>query len=285
MDQPNYLSQIFAQFAKRMRAEFDESRSAVAHRGSAGSIREDVFSRFLQTYLPQDVRVAGSGEVVSSDGARSKQIDILITDNRTPPLYKGGSERHAIVPTEAVYGVVEVKTNLTKATLLEACENIRSAKRLEKLAFGADVFNRQTIRYGRTWKYTPTLGVIFAFESASLELLGSTLHNWSADVPHEERPDSVWILDKGALSWSAPNEPNNLEGYSGPGSYLRAIEALDDGILLPLALRLNHQFQQVFSPPFDLQRYTRGDQLANWSYTWPPKDPRQVNDHGKTIVS
>jgi hypothetical protein len=272
MDEPNYLSQIFSQVAKRMRADFEESRSAVAHRGSAGSIREDVFSRFLQAYLPQDVRVAGSGEVVSSDGNRSKQIDVLITDNRTPPLYAGGAERHAVVPTEAVYGVVEVKTNLTKATLLEACENIRSAKRLEKLAFGSDVFGRQTTRYGRTWTYTPTLGVIFAFESASLEHLGRTLHDWCADVPHEERPDSVWVLDKGGLSWSSPNEPHNLEGYSSPGSYLRAIGALDDGILLPLVLRLNHQFQQVFSPPFDLQRYTRGHDLATWSHTWPPQD-------------
>lgn len=253
-----------------MRADFDESRSAVNHRGSVGTIREEMVSRFFRTYLPQNVRVLGSGEIIAANGSRSRQIDVIIADISTPPLYAGGNTTHAVVPTEGVYGAIEVKTKLTKETLTEACENIRSAKRLEKKAFGKDIFGRQTSRYGKTWTHTPTIGMIFAFESASLENLGATLQEWCANVPHEERPDSIWVLNKGALSWSLPNEPFTLDGYSSPGSFLHAINALDDGILLPLALRINHQFQQVFSPPFDLEQYSGGHNLATWAHVWPP---------------
>lgn len=278
MNRSDVLKSAFEQIALRMRADFVESRATINHRGSAGTVREGILKKFLESYLPNTVEVTGSGEVISTDGSRSKQVDIIIKDPGTPPLYVGPDNAHQILPAECVYGIVEVKTNLSKHALIEACENLRSVKRLEKYAFSKDPLKRQTTRYGRTWSHTPTLGIIFAFESAELETLGTALREWCKDVPHHERPDSVWILDRGALSWSSATTPYSLDGYPSEGAFLHSILPLSDGILLPLALRLSHQFQQVFMPPFDLEQYASGAPLAEWHKLWmPPEIPVQFD--------
>jgi hypothetical protein len=207
--------------------------------------------------------------VVSSEGTRSKQVDILIVDPATPPLYNGVGRTHRIVPSECVYGAVEVKTNLSVQELVKACENIRSIKEQTKIAFRADLFGRQTTRYGKTWSYTPTTGVIFGFEGASINALGKALAEWCKDVPLELRPDSVWVLGNGGLSWTEPYDAQALSGFSDEGSLLRAVTPYEDqDILLPMVMRLNIDFQNVFMPVFELEKYAAGRALGVFGATW-----------------
>jgi hypothetical protein len=261
-DKPQ-LNRILQLVAQKMRTDFEITQASVQHRGSAGTVRERILDNFLKDYLPRTVDVVGSGEILAADGSRSKQCDVLIVDPSTPPLYVGHSDSHRVVPSECAYGVVEVKSNVTASELIQACENIKSAKERPKLALGDDLFGRTTHRYGRQWMYTPTVGLIFGFGGASLKTLGQTFSEWCRDVPHHLRPDSIWILGKGMLSWAEPDEPNSLSAYSEPGGLLRALEPCDEqDILLPLVFRLNHHFRHVFMPHFDIEKYAGGSGLA-----------------------
>lgn len=56
------------------------------------------------------------------------QHDVIITDGRIPPIHRFGFGDIEVVPAEAVCGVVEVKRVLTKASLDDAIEHLRSTK-------------------------------------------------------------------------------------------------------------------------------------------------------------
>ncbi len=78
---------ILESVAARMLADFEAS-SVVEHRGSKGTVRETGFrTDFLAKYLPRNVEVTGSGEVISADGQVSGQCDVLLVDPATPPLW------------------------------------------------------------------------------------------------------------------------------------------------------------------------------------------------------
>ena len=63
--------------------------------------------------------MAVSGEV-------SNECDVLLFDRSTPPFL--GDEDGILVPAECVYGVVEVKSYLSRRQLIDGCEKIRRAK-------------------------------------------------------------------------------------------------------------------------------------------------------------
>lgn len=68
------------------------------------------------------------GEVITQKGERSHAIDIIIYDAvNCPVLYAG---RTSILPIEGVYGIIEVKTSLSKAEFVDAASKIASFKKL-----------------------------------------------------------------------------------------------------------------------------------------------------------
>jgi hypothetical protein len=230
----NHLAEIMTSVAKRMRADFDRSKVS-RHGPSAGRSRETIVLDFLQAYLPRRLMAVHGGEILSSQGEFSKECDILLVDRDTPPFTDTNDLR--IVPIECVHGVVEVKSNLTKNKLIEACENIRAAKRLQKTAFWnpAEMQEPDII----SLVVPPTFGLIFAFNSPSLKSVTENLRQWTQNRPKSEWPDSVWILGKGQIGWWNRNRrqfdvepwPDDVLGFADPPE--------DTDILLTLALTLN----------------------------------------------
>ena len=62
---------------------------------------------------------------------QSRQVDIIIHDKFLTP-YLVDMKDTKIVPIESVYGVVEVKSTLTKEELRKCVKNIESVRKLEK---------------------------------------------------------------------------------------------------------------------------------------------------------
>lgn len=194
----NRLGEIFQSASDRLRADFQGS-GGFTHRDEKGSAREKILADFISKYLPGHVQALHSGEVITVDGQVSPQCDILICDRSTPPLLDMDSYR--IVPSECVYGVIEVKSKLDFKELVDACEKVRRVKQLPKSAFYPQLIQRQYEMYGRTYSYLPTAGIIFAFDSIDMATLGDQLAEWCKDKPLEERPDSIWVLGKGYFTW------------------------------------------------------------------------------------
>lgn len=129
---PLDLQARFQAASRELRARYDAASSAGRHTGEKGLRREDVLRDFLREVLPPKYGV-GRGEVVSSRGEISRQMDVVIYDAlHAPLLYTSASS--AIFPSESIYATIEVKSHLTGGDLDACVANIASVKRLDRKA-------------------------------------------------------------------------------------------------------------------------------------------------------
>ncbi|MEA2202936.1 MAG: hypothetical protein QOI89_3649 [Solirubrobacteraceae bacterium] len=247
------MAQILNSVAEEMRAEFHKNAN-IAHRGEKGTAREIVAVRqFFDQYLPGHVQAVHNGEIITANGDVSPQCDVIIHDPTMPPMLTTQSYR--ILPNECVYGVVEVKSNLDRKELFDACDKIRAAKVLPKTAFDPDLSGKTRTVYGQVFGYVPTVGIVFGYDSIDLLTLKGHLKEWSEGRPAAELPDSVWVLDKGYLQWLTP-ENSRIDPSPSPGSTLGAFKAPTIGnVLFPLMFHLHVQFGRAWMPPVRLLDY------------------------------
>lgn len=82
------------------------------HPSGIGDRREEIVRNVLIDILPPRFSV-DRGKIVDSTGKLSKEFDVVISEKAdvVPPMIIGGRK---IIPVETVYGVIEIKSNLTK---------------------------------------------------------------------------------------------------------------------------------------------------------------------------
>jgi Domain of unknown function (DUF6602) len=88
------------------------------------------------------------------NGKVSGQCDILIVDLSSQPSGKKDYR--------AVYGVIEVKSDLDASQLRQAWEHIARVKTLPNAAYFPTRSDGRVSMYGRHWRYVPTAGMVFA---------------------------------------------------------------------------------------------------------------------------
>jgi len=88
---------------------------AFLHKGIRGDERAAAFSRFLREKLPEKFGV-GKGEVIDHLDQRSGQLDVMIYDQAScAPISR--QNENVLLPCEALYAVVEVKTTISQKEL------------------------------------------------------------------------------------------------------------------------------------------------------------------------
>ena len=262
MSSTNRLASLLHATANELRTRFDKSAIASNHAGSKGAVREDYLTDFLRQHLPRTVDVYGSAEIITADGQISSQCDVLIADPATPPFFS--EDRHRVVPNECVYGMIEVKSKLDTAELHDACQKIARVRGLPKTAYypTRPPFTYRVEAYGQTWNYWPTAGMIFAFESISLDVLAARLMDWCRGRNPIEWPDSVWVLGKGFLLWK-PQGAKHIDYAPEPESGLVALAPLPgNDVLLPMLLNLHPLLARATMPPFRLIDYASTAQIG-----------------------
>ncbi|MFI9326921.1 DUF6602 domain-containing protein [Kitasatospora sp. NPDC052868] len=259
----NQLEQIILSVARRMRTDFDLS-GGFTHSGEKGTTRERVFHDFLKDYLPGHVRAFHGAEIISVDGQKSNQCDIVICDRSTPPLLD--MQGYRIVPNECVYGLIEVKSKLDKKELRDACDKICRAKKLPKSAYQPAPTGQSWTAIGGPYSF-PTVGMIFAFDSIEPLTLGKHFAEWCEDHEPHERPDAIWILGKSYFGWIRPGELALRS--SEPGANCHLVDPPPEGdVLFPLAIYLNAAFSSAWMPPFRLLDYAAGGPLGTSHKCW-----------------
>lgn len=94
-----------------------KSLSGLRHNLTKGELRELFVNEVLSSFMTDQFGI-GSGIIINQAGLQSNQNDILIYDNRVlPPFIK--KQNIGVFPIESVLGGIEVKTNLTKRSLIE----------------------------------------------------------------------------------------------------------------------------------------------------------------------
>jgi hypothetical protein len=177
---PDYMSDVTKQMRQEsvcIRREFS------THHLSAGENREDLVKKFLQSHLPERFGVS-SGIIVSPEGAFSNQADLVVVDKfNNSPIYP--NYKNKLWPVEAVYALIEVKTNLSPSNLSDA---IAKGQRFKKL-------KRNFCNAGQMQRISDSLFVIWAFESASPSTLKSSILSAFDGVQLSERPDLILVLE------------------------------------------------------------------------------------------
>ena len=138
---------------------------------------------FTTRVLPPRLTVR-RGEIWDSEGRKTGQLDLVILRDDTPSLTFGEADAFL---AEGVFGVIEVKSNLTKAKLQEALTTLRRVKSSKLLGGGAmitagSVLNRP-------------LRCIFVYEGATWQTLLQEL----SKPENYDVADLICILKQGAI--------------------------------------------------------------------------------------
>lgn len=100
----------------------------IKHPGTKGELTENSWILWLRDYLPKRYSV-DTGFVIDSKGGISHQIDLLIYDQQYSPfIFSEGNMK--FIPAESVYGVFEVKQNVTSVHIHYAADKVNSVREL-----------------------------------------------------------------------------------------------------------------------------------------------------------
>jgi hypothetical protein len=178
----NLLQQYFDELSADLNRSSEQIRLFFkTHAPSAGSNREDLVANLLKDHIFPQTGV-GSGLVMSASGEFSNQSDVVLYDQfSNGPLF-----RRSPVPIwllEAVFGVIEVKTQLTPTAISDSVIKCRKFKNLQR--HYDDSFGRQ--------KIIDHLFIIWSFEAPKNSTFKRNLMTALTDVPHDEQPDFIIV--------------------------------------------------------------------------------------------
>jgi Domain of unknown function (DUF6602) len=136
-------------------AKFRETE-AVQHYGDKGESRELLLREFLEEHLPRRYGVT-KGEIVTRAGDQSHSADVIVYDAvNCPVLYSGAT---TVLPVEGVYGIIEVKSTMSKGEFVDAARKIEAFKRLAP----RDLSVIQTREYVTVHRPSRPFGIAFGY--------------------------------------------------------------------------------------------------------------------------
>jgi len=199
------LDEIFNEISTQMKSDFAKAKQALNHAGLKGRANEEILRIFLKQYLPKNLDIS-TGILVDSNGNKSKQLDIIVSDAaKTPILFQSGEVR--VIPVECAYAVIEVKAFLDKTELEKCYANMDSVKSLEKKAFyrsnGAIKHTKNL--YGKGWDHWPINYFVFAFDSNSLNSIYENMNTVQNNEHVHKRIDCICVLEKGVIANKQPD--------------------------------------------------------------------------------
>ncbi|TRM10707.1 hypothetical protein FH966_02680 [Lentibacillus cibarius] len=199
------VKSLYRLAAKKLISDFEMS-SQLKHQGSTGTYREDAIKKFLLEGRLPDKYGIGSGEIIGPNSDISRQSDLVIYDKLNCPVLLF-EESVQVFPSDAVYGIIEVKSRLSKQKLIEALENIAEFKSLvpkEKA-----VQNNALVHM--TYNKPRPFGIIFAYSLGgnSLDSLTENLRDFEESKDPDLWPNMIVVLGEGII-WHNGRSLNTL---------------------------------------------------------------------------
>ena len=189
------IRKVFRGISKKLLTDYEIS-AQISHNGNIGDYRENALREFLQTgRLPKRYGI-GNGEIVGHVSNVSRQSDLIVFDQfeSIPLLYDNQVQ---VYPIDCIYGVIEVKSKLSKTKLLEGLENIKSVKELTP----NDVVVKKLLFMQQSYKRPKPFGFVFAYslDGNSLDSLTENLKEWEKNTACEFWPNLIVVLGEGLI--------------------------------------------------------------------------------------
>ncbi|MGM4982566.1 DUF6602 domain-containing protein [Rhizobium sp. 11_C7_N12_5] len=210
------LEREFRYHQAQMIVDFSRASDA-KHPRDIGNVREQILRKFLTTsgFLPRRYAVSDrSIRVASPTGHLSKEIDIALYDAEDSISLMNRENVFEVLPVESVYGVIQVKSRLTREEIRDGLANLASFKRLDRKIEG-----HGRIVFGPP-KESRGFGILFAYDSDLKwnEILHE-IESFSKSHPNIEWANAVFVLSRGYF----------LHGSSEMGSAFNShLEAIQD---------------------------------------------------------
>ncbi len=164
-----------------------EATKVLKHKGTLGSIREQIIKDFLTAHLPELIAVR-AGQIVDSEDNYSQQQDVVLTLKSVPRLpFASGID---LIFQEGVVATIEVKTRLDTEALKGIATNIKSVRELK-----ANIGSSAQMGMNHRWPQHQILTAIVCYEGMDFEALIASLHA----LEDLARPDLVLHLTKGLM--------------------------------------------------------------------------------------
>jgi len=188
------LDKHFESIRETLLKKFETSK-IIKHPGTVGSVRELFIREFLQSHLPDNLRIT-SGIIFDSKDNFSKQQDLVLYRTNYPKLDFGMSAVDLLF-VEGVLATIEVKSNLTVSNIGTVLENILSVKKLQESILGST-----GIGVTHNVPLTKRLSVVFSYNGSEFphieEEIGERwINSWDEDI--NKLPDMVIVLNRGIL--------------------------------------------------------------------------------------
>lgn len=124
------------------------------HDPEKGRLRELFVTRILEKFLTKQFGT-GTGVIINQKREQSKEMDIVIYDNRIlPPFIE--EQKVGVYPAECVLGVIQVRSWISKETIREYAE---SARRLHE-----GIYNPASSLHPDYYKMKPFYGLVGFFD-------------------------------------------------------------------------------------------------------------------------
>jgi hypothetical protein len=226
------LNNILDGLQARLEGELRGNRSAVTHPGARGEASEEDWLRVLKEHLPARYQV-DRAFVIDCDGGSSEQIDIVIYDRQySPLLYNQANQRY--VPAESVYGVLEVKQDLSRENILYAGQKAASVRGLRRTSAPIP-------HAGGSYAPRPLPRIvagIVTYQSSWTPPFGKPMEEVLRELTNEAQLDIGCVLIHGAFETIAP-----------PGQPLEVIATENPRSLVQFLMRLLKQLQALATAP------------------------------------
>lgn len=181
---------FFAKYCEAAVSVFNsqyEATRVIQHAVTAGQAREQIIRDFLQAHLPELVSVV-SGEIVDAQNSYSKQQDVVLVLKSIPRLpFASGSD---IIFQEGVVATIEIKTNLSSATLASIGDNISSVRGLTS-SLGASA----QLGITHSWPSHRILTAVLTYAGSSFESHVEAL----SKADENAKPDLLFDLQRGLM--------------------------------------------------------------------------------------
>ena len=218
-----------------------------------GELCELFIKQVLIEALGDSFKIFRGGRIVDYTGAKSKQIDIILTGKKNIRFF----EDKGIYPTETVYGCISVTATLSKKKLIDCCNEFISIPKTKfsfrGYGFLPEKYMNQSIEL---WKTLIPYKCIFAFQGDIKEdwikIIKETAKNWE-NIPNA-MPDLVIVNKVGFIEKKFTKEKTEFKFTSFSDTYKNYGTPLGK-----LLYHINNFNWEEFILPIELSRYLNMD--------------------------
>jgi len=188
----NRLEQYYAELATVLRGEAGAA-ALFPNSTDVGMSRENTYAKILETHLPNCCNVYKGGFVYDENGNESKQMDLIIVNNRAIQFnfFNQDVAGKSIACIDGCVGVASIKSQLDARNIKDALLNIASLPD-KCLINNSPLINLTQYNY---WPYK----IVYATDGVSIETAKQTIDSFyieNKSIPLHKRPDMIHVLGK-----------------------------------------------------------------------------------------